>query len=167
MQNMAHHLRVRRGVFFCGLKYAALALLFSALVSFFWRIFLVFMGVEVKDQDALVMLGDSATPALTILSIVFMSVVVSPVAEEFVFRYFLQGWLARVMKRLGFAIGLTALVFAACHLSLTAFMPLVVVSVCCSLSYVRSGSILAPVVTHALFNLVAVGTALFSGDGGF
>ena len=48
------------------------------------------------------------------------------------------------------------------HANVAAFLPLVVVSLCCSAVYRRTGNFLSPVVAHFFFNLVSIVVLLFS-----
>jgi membrane protease YdiL (CAAX protease family) len=83
--------------------------------------------------------------------IIVLAVVVAPVAEEFIFRFFLYG----VFKRyLGIAAGifLNAILFAAVHNHLPSFAPLFVLAACLTLAYEWSGSLLVSMTMHSLFN---------------
>jgi membrane protease YdiL (CAAX protease family) len=85
------------------------------------------------------------------IMIIILAVAVAPVAEEFIFRFFLYG----VLKRyLGPALGiaLNALLFAAVHAHLPSFAPLFVLGTCFTLAYEWSGSILVSMTMHSLFN---------------
>lgn len=83
--------------------------------------------------------------------IIILAVIVAPVAEEFIFRFFLYG----VFKRyLGVAAGilLNAILFAAVHNHLPSFAPLFVLAACLTLAYEWSGSLLVSMTMHSLFN---------------
>src|SRR5436190_15866825 len=71
--------------------------------------------------------------------IILMATVVAPVAEEFIFRFFLYGVIRRYLGR---SIGLlvSALLFAAVHAHLPSFAPLFVLGACFALAYEWSGS---------------------------
>jgi membrane protease YdiL (CAAX protease family) len=92
------------------------------------------------------------------IAIIVLAVAVAPIAEEFVFRFFLYGVLRRYFGRL---VGLTfsALLFAAVHAHLPSFAPLFVLAACFTLAYEWSGSILVPMAMHCLFNSLTL-TAL-------
>lgn len=80
-----------------------------------------------------------------------VTILLAPAAEEMLFRGILYPWI----KRVGFprlALGLTSLLFAAMHLNLATFVPLFVLSIALSLIYEKTGNLLAPITTHALFN---------------
>src|SRR5262249_60213694 len=85
--------------------------------------------------------------------IIGVAVMVAPMAEEFMFRFFIYGVLRRYF---GVAIGLffNALLFAAAHNHLPSALPLFVLGSCFTLAYEWSGSILVSMTMHTLFNSV-------------
>lgn len=85
--------------------------------------------------------------------IIVLAVVVAPISEEFIFRFFIYGVVRRYF---GIAIGLVfnALLFAAAHTHLPSAAPLFVLGACFTLAYEWSGSILVSMGMHALFNSV-------------
>jgi uncharacterized protein len=92
------------------------------------------------------------------ITIIVLAVAVAPVAEEFVFRFFLYGVFRRYFGRLAGLI-LSALLFAAVHAHLPSFAPLFALAACFTLAYEWSGSILVPMSMHCLFNSLTL-TAL-------
>lgn len=90
--------------------------------------------------------------------IIFFAVSVAPVAEEFLFRFFLYGVLRHYFGRL-FGITFNALLFAAVHTHLPSFAPLFVLGLCLTIAYEWSGSILVSMTMHSLFNAASL-TAL-------
>lgn len=98
----------------------------------------------------------------------FLLVFVVPVVEEMLFRGFLQTWL---MQHLSFkkAIGVTSLIFAAFHFSLTQGIANVELLISlfifsCFLGYVyeRQQSLLASIGLHSVFNGISVVALVFS-----
>ena len=89
------------------------------------------------------------------IMIIVFAVAIAPVAEEFLFRFFLYGVLRRYFGRF---LGLitNALLFAAVHTHLPSFAPLFVLGSCFTLAYEWSGSILVSMTMHALFNSVSL-----------
>ncbi len=87
------------------------------------------------------------------VAIIVLSVVVAPISEEFIFRFFIYGVVRRYF---GVAIGLVfnSLLFAAAHIHLPSAVPLFVLGSCFTLAYEWSGSILVSMAMHALFNSV-------------
>ncbi|MBI4260050.1 MAG: CPBP family intramembrane metalloprotease [Actinobacteria bacterium] len=96
----------------------------------------------------------------------FAAIVLAPVAEELFFRGLLFGALRGRMPFLP-AAAISAVVFAATHFQPDAFSYLLLASVILvvglglALIYERRGSLLAPILAHALFN--AVGFAFLVG----
>jgi membrane protease YdiL (CAAX protease family) len=90
--------------------------------------------------------------------IIVLAVAVAPIAEEFVFRFFLYGVLRRYVGRI-VALVLSSLLFAAVHAHLPSFVPLFVLGSCFTLAYEWSGSLLVSMTMHAIFNALTL-TAL-------
>ncbi len=87
--------------------------------------------------------------------IIILAVALAPIAEEFIFRFFLYGVLKRYLGRFG-ALVFTALLFAAVHAHLPSFAPLFVLGACFTLAYEWSGSILVSMTMHSLFNSLSL-----------
>lgn len=86
------------------------------------------------------------------LLIGFLAVIVAPFAEELVFR----GILYPTVKQQGYprlALWGTSLLFAAVHSNAMIFLPLTFLAVILTLLYETTNNLLAPIVTHGLFNL--------------
>jgi uncharacterized protein len=85
----------------------------------------------------------------------------APVVEESLFR----GVAYRALRNRGhpwLALALSSILFGAIHLSAMSFVPLTVFGVAMALLYERTGSLLAPMITHSLFNLVNLTIFLLS-----
>ncbi|MEY2542552.1 MAG: protease family protein [Verrucomicrobiota bacterium] len=87
------------------------------------------------------------------VTIIVLAVVVAPMSEEFIFRFFIYGVVRRYF---GVGIGLVfnSMLFAAAHVHLPSAVPLFVLGGCLTLAYEWSGSILVCMAMHALFNSV-------------
>jgi len=96
------------------------------------------------------------------LLIVFNVVLLAPLFEEFLFRGFLFQQFRRFYGPTH-GIALSALVFAAVHMSIESFLPLFGLGILLGLVYHHTQSLWASMVTHALWNLgtVAAVTTLF------
>ncbi len=81
----------------------------------------------------------------------FFAVVLAPVAEEFIFR----GVLFPFVRQLGFPrlawLGVSGL-FALIHGGAAIFIPLLVLALVLTWLYEKTGSLLAPIAVHSLFN---------------
>jgi membrane protease YdiL (CAAX protease family) len=110
-----------------------------------------------QKQAIVEMFSESSTLEQRILIIV-LAVSLAPLAEEFIFRFFLYGVMKRYFGRV-VAVLASALLFAAVHAHLPSFAPLFVLGSCFAIAYEWSGSILVPMMMHALFNAITL-TAL-------
>jgi membrane protease YdiL (CAAX protease family) len=107
-------------------------------------------GWQPKSQEAVELLMDAPLWPDGIYLGVF-DVVIAPVAEEFIFR----GVLFPFVKQLGHPklawVGVS-LLFALIHGSVVIFIPLFVLALVLTWLYEKTGSLLAPIVVHSLFN---------------
>jgi membrane protease YdiL (CAAX protease family) len=117
----------------------------------------ILQGAPPPLQPIVEMFNESSTLEKRILIIV-IAVSLAPLAEEFIFRFFIYGVMKRYLGR-GVAVVASALLFAAVHAHLPSFAPLFVLGSCLAVAYEWSGSILVPMTMHALFNAVTL-TAL-------
>jgi membrane protease YdiL (CAAX protease family) len=109
-------------------------------------------GSGSSKQEIVDLFNTSRTIGQRVMIIV-LAVVVAPISEEFIFRFFIYGVIRRYF---GIGIGLTfnSLLFAAAHTHLPSAVPLFVLGSCFTLAYEWSGSILVCMAMHALFNSV-------------
>lgn len=90
--------------------------------------------------------------------------IAAPVFEELFFRGFLLPSLTRYLP-VGGAIGLSAFIFAAAHLSLAEVLPLTVLGIVLGFVYTRSRGLLAPMLLHSLWNSVTMAGLFLLGSG--
>jgi membrane protease YdiL (CAAX protease family) len=109
-----------------------------------------FLRSAPQKQAIVEMFNGSGTLQQRILIIV-LAVSVAPLAEEFIFRFFMYGVLRRYFGR-ALGVIVSALLFAAVHAHLPSFAPLFVLGACFAIAYEWSGSILVPMTMHAFFN---------------
>lgn len=105
---------------------------------------------------------------LAIALVVTAAIVVAPIAEEFLFRRVLQGWLETLPLPFGpvAAIGLTALAFALAHAGHgLAWLPLLALGGVLGVLVRQTGSIMPAILLHAFFNAVSVGLLLLQLSG--
>ena len=116
-------------------------------------------GGEMQPQDVVQFLQNAESPRDR-LAVMVMAIVIAPVAEEVIFR----GYLYPVGKRyLGPFLSLagTSLLFAALHGHIASLPALFTLAACLGLAYEKSGSLLVPMVMHAVFNAVSVAAIMF------
>ena len=89
----------------------------------------------------------------------FTAIVVAPVSEEVIFRGYLYGVARRFAGR-WWALGISAVIFAAIHAHVPAFGGLLVLAVALTLVYEYTASLWAPMIMHALFNTLTIAATL-------
>lgn len=116
-------------------------------------------GGEMAPQDVVQFLQGAETPRDR-LAVLVMAVAVAPVAEEMIFR----GYLYPIGKRhLGPFVSMvgTSLLFAVLHGHMASIPALFTLAMCLGLAYEKTGSLLVPMIMHAVFNTVSVVAILF------
>jgi uncharacterized protein len=100
----------------------------------------MFAGLETLQQRAVV---------------IVLAVVIAPLVEEFVFRFFIYGVLKRYF---GTLVGLlvNAALFAVVHAHVPSAVPLFVLGACFTLAYEWSGSLIVPMTMHSMFNALTL-----------
>jgi membrane protease YdiL (CAAX protease family) len=136
------------------LLFAAYPLLFAADGVSRWL-----LGEGSSKQQIIEMFTGSETLQQRVLIIV-LAITIAPLAEEFIFRFFLYGVLKRYLGR-GPGLFLNSLVFAAVHVHLPSLGPLFILGGCFTLAYEWSGSILVSMTMHALFNFLSLSALAF------
>ena len=108
------------------------------------------LGIKLPVQDAvlIVRLADSWTDRIALASV---TILLAPLAEEALFRGIALPSLRRVLSP-KLAVWVSSIVFAAFHLNVLTFIPLLLFALVLSHLYQRSGNLLAPIVCHATFN---------------
>ena len=136
------------------LLFAAYPLLFAADGVSRWLV-----GEGSSKQQIIEMFTGSETLQQRVLIIV-LAITIAPMAEEFIFRFFLYGVLKRYLGR-GAGLVLNSLLFAAVHVHLPSLGPLFILGGCFTLAYEWSGSILVSMTMHALFNFLSLSALAF------
>ena len=98
----------------------------------------------------------------------FSFLVLAPISEELLFRGLLYRWAKSIAEAIGkhgaFAAALVvSAVFAAAHSNAAAFASLFVVAMFLTALYEKTGSIVAPMLCHCIFNFVNVALILWAG----
>src|SRR5438045_4660075 len=101
-----------------------------------------------QKQAIVEMFSQSTTLEQRILIIV-LAVTLAPLAEEFIFRFFMYGVMKRYFGKV-LAVLVSALLFAAVHAHLPTFAPLFVLGSCFAIAFAWSGSVLVPTIMLAL-----------------
>lgn len=109
------------------------------------------LGIPPWRQAVFDTLADPGLGAVTQVFLVFVAFAVAPLAEEAVFRGIVFPAVLRNRSALG-AMLLVNVLFALLHLHPPSFFPLLVVGICFSLGMAATGSVLTPILMHAIFN---------------
>jgi membrane protease YdiL (CAAX protease family) len=137
-----------------GIGFGVVAWFGASLVSYGVVVLLEAIGVDAAPQAAEQALA-LVEPWLAVLAIV----VLAPIAEELFFRGVVFNAFRRERGRRWAYIGSAAL-FAVIHLSLVALVPIFLLGLALAWVYERTGSLLAPIVMHAVVNGISVAIAL-------
>jgi len=99
-------------------------------------------------------LHDGLQPGWVVVGLWIGAVAIAPIAEEYFFRGLLQSFLAGIVRNRWQAIGLTAVVFGIVHFSQPhTILALTALGVLLGYAYERTGSLVPPIMIHAVFNL--------------
>lgn len=145
-----------------ALAWAPGIVIVALLLGYGANLVLTLLGGEPEPQAAVQIL--QRTDSLLHRCVLgFLAVVLAPVSEEILFR----GVVYPTIKQLGLphlALWGTSIIFAMTHANLMAFVPLVFVAVMLTWLYEKTGNLLAPIVAHAVFNLMNFVVLIFEKD---
>ena len=154
--------------FKAALKYALIALLLSFILGFVSRLGAYMITGNMPAAQEVIDIFQGAESVYVRLLAVLSFVVLAPLAEELLFRCLiyrgLKGSLPKIFAKpcQYAAAAATSAVFAAVHTNAAAFVPLFAVSMVLTALYERTGSIVVPILSHGIFNLVNVGLILLA-----
>ena len=140
-----------------GLILAAVPLVLSA--ALFTQMIL---RQDAQEQELVTLFRQAAQQSNRdgLSKILIAGAVIAPVCEEFLFRGFFYVVFKRYIGAPASAL-ITAALFAAFHVSLTAFPSLFVLALCFTIAFEKTGSLVVPVTMHALFNASQLGVLYF------
>jgi len=124
---------------------------------------LTWLGIDPAPQEVVNLLVEPQGSTWVNVYLVVLAVVAAPAIEEILFRGIA---LPIVAKRYGVvpAMLLVSMLFAVIHIHLASLAPLFAVAMFLALGALFSGSIVTPIVAHALFNASNVGIILLIRD---
>lgn len=109
---------------------------------------------EFASHPTIEALHDQSQPLVVTIALWAGAALLAPLAEELFFRGLLQTFLGHLLRDRWRAIVVTSIVFGAIHFPQPhAVLALAALSVLIGYAYERTGSILPPILIHALFNL--------------
>jgi membrane protease YdiL (CAAX protease family) len=125
---------------------------------------LKYLGVKATTQQAVEALHSVGQGnGLGLVAFAMVTVVIAPLGEELLFR----GVLYPTIKRAGFpklALWGSSILFAAIHLNLVIFLPLLLLALILVWLYEQTDNLIAPLAAHALFNAINLAHFFFNGD---
>lgn len=113
------------------------------------------LGYEPQLQEVFDWLGDDSLAPETRIFMMVAAIGIAPVVEEALFRGIIFTSVLKA-RSFFFAALLSSAYFALVHFHAPSFLPLLALSIAFSAGYAATGSILTPIVMHALFNLTSV-----------
>jgi membrane protease YdiL (CAAX protease family) len=122
----------------------------------------MFSGPEfqIPQHEGLRIVTESPALPLRVL-IVLLAVVVAPVLEEMLFRGLFQTMVRSYTENPWLAIIIASAIFASVHQDVSHWPALFALAMGLGYSYERSGSLTRPIVMHAIFNAIAIGSVLY------
>jgi membrane protease YdiL (CAAX protease family) len=129
-------------------------------ISILWQKILSLIGglwnvSLIEEQPLLELLHFQLTHERQLISIIVSTVILAPIVEELIFRYFLyrvcKSWLSSSKAML-----LVAFIFALLHFNLMAFVPIFVMGIFLVHFYERHGNLIPCMIVHGLFNCISV-----------
>ena len=123
-----------------------------------WGMFLSALQIDITEQDVVRQFMGMDNRGLE-AAFVVIAVAGAPLTEELIFRGVFLPTLARQLG-VWHAAAAVSLIFALVHLHLPTLLPLFVISFAFSVGYILTGSILVPILMHALFNGVSLGCVI-------
>lgn len=122
-----------------------------------------FTKSQPPQQEAVETIRVAASPLHRVL-LGIVTIILAPLGEETLFR----GVLYSTIRQVGFpkaAFWISTVLFAAIHMNLAAFIPLLVLAMFLAILYERTDNLLAPITAHAAFNAIEFVGIFLQGGG--
>lgn len=114
---------------------------------------------DMSGQEAVEAFRKSSDPLAKGL-LIFSAAIIAPLVEELFFRGFIYGVMKRYTDGL-FAALCSSILFAIVHMHVGTLLPLTLLALIFCALYERTGSLLVPMLLHAVFNSVSLMVMLF------
>jgi membrane protease YdiL (CAAX protease family) len=99
----------------------------------------------------------AAYSQLSIRTVILINAaVVAPVFEEMMFRGLFQTMIRSIIVKPWISISLSSIIFTAVHINASHWPALLVLAFTLGYAYEKSGSLLRPIIIHAIFNAAAI-----------
>ncbi|MDR1303160.1 MAG: CPBP family intramembrane metalloprotease [Puniceicoccales bacterium] len=150
-------------IFFIGVVGELVFYPFVTIVGALWQKILLSLryalNINFSEQPLIALLRSGLTEERQFWAILFLAVILAPIAEELFFRYFFYRFCKLKLPSF-WAMFWTALVFAALHFNLAAFVPLFIMGIFLVLCYERYGHLGPCMVFHGIHNYMTIIAAL-------
>lgn len=113
------------------------------------------LGYPPEPQLTIQLILDPTAPTWFHASLIGLAILAAPAVEEVIFRGILLPGLLQHLPAIPAIVG-ASLIFATLHLHLPSLLPMTVLGLGFCVAYIASGSLIAPIVMHAVFNLVNI-----------
>lgn len=114
---------------------------------------------KIERHEELVLIGAHSQLSVRLL-ILFMTIFVTPVLEEMLFRGLFQTMIRSFLLKAWPSILLSSALFAIVHANIEHWPALFVLALCLGYSYEKSGSLFRPIIIHSIFNAASIITVL-------
>ena len=118
-------------------------------------------NVELADQDFVRLLTTQSFSTCAKVILFSFLLLEAPIIEELLFRGVVFGGCAKIMPVWG-AMLLSGFIFAFIHVNAATFIPLWFLGIAFAWLYARTGTLLAPMAVHLIFNATNLVTLLFT-----
>lgn len=136
---------------------------FVIITSYFYIQMLTRLGVNVDYQPVIEVLVNPVYPGWIHLTLLVLAVISAPIVEEIIFRGIILPLAMNKMTTLS-AVLFVAIFFSAVHAHMPALVPIFILAIGLALGYISTGSIIVPIVAHAMFNTVSITAFLLLKD---
>jgi len=113
------------------------------------------LGCPPEPQLTIQLILDPTAPTWFHTALIGLAIIAAPVVEEVIFRGILLPGLMQHLPAMPAIVG-ASLIFATVHFHLPSLLPMTVLGVGFCMAYITSGSLIAPITMHAIFNLVNI-----------
>jgi len=138
-----------------GISFYLAAIPIVIAIGWLYAIVLTALNIPIDQQDIATMFTSAATPLWLKSYLIVLAVIVAPIVEETCFRGILLPLFIRNDKPIA-AIFLVSILFAFVHFHIPSIAPLAGIAAAFSLAYIHTGSLITPIIMHAIFNSISI-----------
>ncbi len=138
-----------------GISFYLAAIPIVIAIGWLYAILLTAFNIPIDQQDIAIMFTSAATPLWLKSYLIVLAVIVAPIVEETCFRGILLPLFIKNDKPIA-AIFLVSILFAFVHFHIPSIAPLAGIAAAFSLAYIHTGSLVTPIIMHAIFNSISI-----------